>query len=49
MPINFQVSKVVLLGKRPMSVGMGAGTFVAKPEGGPSWKLRVVVTLLFPK
>jgi len=49
VPLNLQVSKVTRLGRRPMSIGLGAGYFVDKPEGGPSWKLRAIVTLIFPK
>ena len=49
VPINLQVSKVTRLGRRPMSIGLGAGYFAEKPEGGPSWKLRAVLTLLFPR
>jgi hypothetical protein len=49
VPIIFSVSKLVKLGHRPMSIGLGYGRFVEKPEGGPSWKLRAVITLLFPK
>ena len=48
VPINLQVSKVTKLGRRPISVGLGGGYFVDKPTGGPSWKLRANVTLLFP-
>jgi len=49
VPVNLQVSKVTRLGRRPMSIGLGAGYFVEKPEGGPSWKLRALVTLIFPR
>jgi len=49
IPINLQVSKVLRLGRRPLSVGVGAGYFVEKPDGGPEWKLRTNLTLLFPK
>ena len=49
VPIIGGVSKVVRLGKRPMSVGGNYGYYVAKPDGGPSWKLRASLTLLFPK
>jgi hypothetical protein len=48
VPINFQMAKVTRLGKLPLSVGIGPGFYVEKPEGGPSWKLRAVLTLLFP-
>ena len=49
IPINLQVSKVVRLGKRPMSIGFGAGHFIEGPEGTPEWKFRALLVLLFPK
>ena len=49
VPLNFQVSKLLKLGKRPISVGVGTGYFVDQPDGGPKWKVRAVLTLLFPK
>ena len=48
MPINALVSKVEKLGKKPLSVGGGFGVFIVSPDGGPDWKMRTVVTLLFP-
>ena len=49
VPLNFAVSKLVKLGKRPMSVGLGTGYFLDQPDGGPKWKIRATLTLLFPK
>jgi hypothetical protein len=50
IPINFLFSKVVRLGRRPMSVGIGAGYYVETPfDAGPEWKLRTILTLLFPR
>jgi hypothetical protein len=49
VPINFQLTKIVKIGKKPLSVGGGFGIFVESPEGGPDWKLRTLVVLLFPK
>lgn len=49
VPINFQSSKLTMLGRRPTSLGIGVGYFAEKPDGGPEWKLRSIVTLLFPK
>jgi hypothetical protein len=49
VPINFMISKVAKLGKKPISVAAGAGYFLQKPDDGPEWKFRSVVTLLFPK
>jgi hypothetical protein len=49
VPLIFNVSKVTRLGPFPFSVGGGFGVFVAKPEGGPDWKLRMVTTLILPR
>ena len=48
IPINGVLSKVVRLGQRPMSIAVGAGYYVDTPEGGPEWKIRSAVTLMFP-
>jgi len=48
VPINVLVSKVAKLGRKPISVGAGAGYYAHAPDGGPEWKFRSVVTLLLP-
>lgn len=48
VPINVSLSKVVKLGKRPMSIGAGPRFYVDAPSGGPSWGFRLSLTLLFP-
>jgi hypothetical protein len=48
VPINFLVSKVLRLGRSPISVQGGAGYYVESPSGGPEWKIRTAITLLFP-
>jgi hypothetical protein len=47
-PINVTVTKITGFGPFPMSNGGGLGGFVASPDGGPSWRLRLVATLLLP-
>jgi hypothetical protein len=49
VPLNFLVSKVMRLGMFPFSVGGGFGVFLASPEGGPEWKLRIVGTVILPR
>lgn len=49
VPVIGGISKVVRLGRRPISVGGNYGYYVARPDGAPSWKVRAVLTLLFPK
>jgi len=45
----FSISKVTLLGKRPVSFGAVAGPAVASPTGRPDWRLRFAATFLFPR
>ena len=48
-PLLFNVSKVTLLGKRPVSFSVGAGPTIASPDGGASWRFRLSATFLFPR
>ena len=45
----FSVSKVTLLGKRPVSFMAAAGPAVSHPTGRADWRLRFVATFLFPR
>lgn len=45
----FSISKVTLLGKRPVSFLAAAGPAVANPTGRPDWRLRFAATFLFPR
>ena len=49
IPINATVSKITTLGPFPFSVQGGAGVYVASPDNGPDWKLRVAFTLILPR
>ncbi|PNU04159.1 hypothetical protein A8V01_05220 [Novosphingobium guangzhouense] len=49
VPVNATVSHVFAFGKQPVSLGVGARYYAERPEGGPSWGARFVMTLLFPK
>ena len=49
VPMNFTLSKIVKLGKKPLSLGATYGYYAESPTGGPEWKLRSTLTLLFPK
>jgi hypothetical protein len=48
-PLLFSVSKVTLLGKRPVSFAAAAGPMIASPDGGASWRFRLSATFLFPR
>ena len=48
-PLLFNVSKVTLLGERPVSFFVAAGPTLANPDGGASWRFRLGATFLFPR
>jgi hypothetical protein len=48
-PLVFNVSKVTLLGKRPVSFFLAAGPTIASPDDGASWRFRLGATFLFPR
>ena len=48
-PLNALVSKLFNFGGQRVSLGVGAKTYVEKPDDGPEWGLRLVATFLFPK
>jgi len=45
----FNVSKVTLLGKRPVSFAMVAALTLASPDDSASWRFRLSATFLFPR
>jgi hypothetical protein len=49
VPVVFMYSKVTKIGSQMVSLSAGAKYYAEKPDGGPDWGLRVVVTFLFPK
>jgi hypothetical protein len=48
-PLQLAVSQVLKAGPQLLSVGLTGGYFVEKPSIGPDWRVRAVLTLLFPK
>jgi len=48
-PLVFTVSKVARLGNRPVNFVAGAGPTVASPEGGSTWRFRVMAVFLYPR
>jgi hypothetical protein len=48
-PLVFTVSKVARLGTRPVNFVVGAGPTIASPEGGSTWRFRVMAVFLFPR
>jgi hypothetical protein len=49
VPLLFLVSKVTLLGKRPVNLLVAAGPMVASPAAGANWRFRVAAIFLFPR
>lgn len=49
VPINATVTQLVKFGDQRVSIGGGLRYYVEKPQGGPDWGVRLIVTLLFPK
>lgn len=49
VPINAAIAQLVRIGKQPVSIGFGGRYYVATPDFGPHWGVRVVTTLLYPK
>jgi hypothetical protein len=48
-PLLFSVSKVTLLGKRPVNFGVAAGPTIVSPDAGGGWRFRLSATFLFPR
>lgn len=48
VPLNLVVSQLLELGPQPLQLSLGWRYYAEKPDGGPDWGLRFVVTLLFP-
>jgi len=48
-PLLFTVSKVAMLGKRPVNLQFGAGPMVASPDGGADWRFRFMAVFMFPR
>ena len=49
VPLGMGISRVTVLGTRPMSVGLQYYYNVERPEGSPAFQLRFVVSLLYPR
>lgn len=49
VPINFQISQLVKIGKAPVSVYAGARWYPERPAFGPDWGVRLGFTMLLPK
>ncbi len=48
VPFGAGGGKLLFLGKLPLNVQSQAYYFVARPDAGPDWQLRIQVQALFP-
>ena len=48
-PLLFNISKVAMLGKRPVNFQVAAGPTVASPDAGASWRFRLTATFMYPR
>jgi hypothetical protein len=48
VPLNPQVSQLLKIAGHPISFGVGGRYYATRPDDGPIWGLRFVVTFLFP-
>ena len=48
-PLLFSISKVALLGHRPVNFAWAAGPMLTSPDGGASWRFRFQANFLYPR
>lgn len=49
VPLNLVFSRIETFGKQKVNFGFGGRVYADRPDGGPDWGLRFVVTFLFPE
>jgi hypothetical protein len=48
VPLIFQISQILKIGKQPVSVQIGGKYYADSPRYGPDWGVRFAFTLLYP-
>src|SRR5947208_5176005 len=48
VPLIFQISQILKIGKQPVSVQIGGKYYADSPRYGPDWGVRFALTLLYP-
>ena len=48
VPVIFQISQILKIGKQPISVQIGGKYYADSPRYGPNWGVRFNFTLLYP-
>ena len=49
IPLIFQISQILKIGKQPISLQIGGKYYADSPRYGPDWGVRFNLTLLYPK
>ncbi|MCX6552387.1 MAG: hypothetical protein NTY02_15520 [Acidobacteria bacterium] len=49
VPLLFTVSKVAMLGKRPVNFQVAAGPMMIAPDAGANWRFRFAAVFMFPR
>jgi hypothetical protein len=49
VPLDASISQLVQIGHMPVDIGIGGRIYAQRPDGGPSWGLKLSITLVFPK
>jgi len=49
IPLIFQISQVLKIGKQPINIQIGGKYYADSPRYGPDWGVRFNLTLLYPK
>jgi hypothetical protein len=48
VPLIFQISQILKIGKQPISLQIGGKYYTDSPRYGPDWGVRFNLTLLYP-
>ena len=48
VPVIFQISQILKIGKQPISIQIGGKYYADTPSYGPNWGVRLNVVFLFP-
>jgi hypothetical protein len=49
VPFNLALTRVIKLGEQPISFGGGPRVYLSRAPGAPTWGLRFIFTLIYPK
>ena len=49
LPVGLMATKVLHIGKQPVSIGIGGFKNVVRPSNAPDWNFRFAMTFLFPE